>query len=240
VLGRNRDEWRRRVTTLSVVVGVALVTMAPWVVRNLVTFAEPTTLSTGDGAVLLGANCDRTYSGRFLGVWSLECSTAVRETGDLSVSARRQRDRALEYIGDHLDRVPVVVAARIGRTFDVFRPLQTADFGELEGRPREAAIVGLVMYWVLMPLAVVGAVLLRRRGVLIWPLLVPFGVVALVVALGYGITRFRVPAEPSIVVLASVAGVDGWRRLAARRTDQSGPAPDEGERSSTSVASSSS
>ena len=211
VLGADRSAWRARVTTLAVVVVAAVLTMAPWVVRNLVTFDEPTLLSTGDGAVLLGANCDRTYSGRLLGVWSLECSTTVPETRDLSVSAKRQRDEGLDYIGDHLGRYPVVVAARIGRAFDVFRPFQTVDFGEREGRPREAAIAGLILYWLMVPFAIAGAVLLRRRRTLLWPFLVPIGVVVVVVALGYGITRFRVPAEPSIVVLASVGLVAAWR-----------------------------
>jgi hypothetical protein len=207
VLGADRAVWRARLAPLGVAVGVAVLVMAPWVVRNLSTFDEPATLSTGDGAVLLGANCDRTYSGEFLGVWSLECSTRVPETKDLSVLAKRQRDEAFEYVGDHLGRVPVVVAARIGRTWDVFRPFQTADFGEAEGRPREAAIVGLIMYWVLVPFAIYGLVLLRRRRVPVWPLVVPFAIVTVVVTLGYGLTRFRVPAEPSIVVLASVAAV---------------------------------
>lgn len=220
VLGADRSAWRTRVAPLAAVVAAALLTVAPWLARNAVTFDEPTTLSTGDGAVLLGANCDRTYSGPLLGVWSLECSTTVRETADLSVSAKRQRDLALEYIGDHLDRLPLVVAARIGRTFDVFRPFQTADFGTREGRPRAAGIAGVAMYWLMIPLAVLGVVLLRRRRVLVWPLLAPFAIVVGVVALGYGITRFRVPAEPSIVVLASVGLVAAWRRATGAPGDQ--------------------
>jgi 4-amino-4-deoxy-L-arabinose transferase-like glycosyltransferase len=214
VLGRDRSAWRVRLRPLLAVLGAALVTVAPWIVRNAVTFSEPTALSTGDGAVLLGANCDRTYSGRLLGAWSLECSTVVHEADDLSVSARRQRDRALDYVGDHLDRVPVVVAARLGRAFDVFRPFQTADFGALEGRPREAGIAGLLMYWLMIPGVGFGIVVVHRRRVVVWPLLMPVAIVAIVVALGYGITRFRVPAEPSIVVLAAVTIVYLGRRVA--------------------------
>src|SRR5262245_1650099 len=189
-LGSARSAWRAHAKTCGIVVGVTLVVMAPWVIRNLVTFDEPATLSTGDGAVLLGANCDRTYSGRFLGVWSLECSTDVDEVDDAAVESRVQRNAAFDYVGDHLDRVPVVVAARLGRAFDVFRPFQTADFGALEGRSRTAAVVGIVMYWLLIPLVVAGIVLSRRRPFVVWPLLVPFAIVAAVVVLGYGIPRF--------------------------------------------------
>ena len=228
-LGADRSAWRARVTTLVVVVVAAVLTMAPWVVCNLVTFDEPTLFSTSDGAVLLGANCDRTYSGRLLGVWSLECSTTVPETRDLSVSAKRQRDEGLDYIGDHLGRYPVVVAARIGRAFDVFRPFQTVDFGEREGRPREAAIAGLILYWLMVPFAIAGVVLLRRRRTRLWPFLVPISVVVIVVALGYGITRFRVPAEPSLVVLAAVGLVAAWRRWMSPRV-QPGRRPVEHDR----------
>jgi hypothetical protein len=216
-MGGKRSEWRAHLATTSVIVGVALVVMAPWVIRNLVTFEEPATLSTGDGAVLLGANCDRSYRGEFVGVWSIECSTAVEESDDASVLSGRQRDAAFEYIGDNLDRVPAVAAARLGRAFDLFRPFQTAEFGTREGRPKAMGVAGVLSLWLLAPFAVAGVVLSRRRPFVVWPLLVPFGIVVAVVLLGYGIPRFRVPAEPSIVVLASVALVAAWRRWVAPR-----------------------
>jgi 4-amino-4-deoxy-L-arabinose transferase-like glycosyltransferase len=239
-LGAARAEWRAHARTCGVVVGVALVVMAPWVIRNLVAFDEPATLSTGDGAVLLGANCDRTYSGRFLGVWSLECSTAIDEISDAAVESRVQRETAFDYVGDHLDRVPVVIAARLGRAFDVFRPFQTADFGALEGRSRTAAVIGVVMYWLLIPFVVAGIVLSRRRPFVVWPLLVPFGIVMAVVVLGYGIPRFRVPAEPSIVVLASVAIVAAWRRLTGRDDQPAEPPSSSSPEPASTIAASSS
>jgi 4-amino-4-deoxy-L-arabinose transferase-like glycosyltransferase len=221
VLGADRSVWRSRLRLVGLALGTAVLVMAPWVVRNLVTFREPTFLSSGDGAVLAGANCDRTYSGRFLGVWSVECSTAVRPADDGSVVGKRQRDRGLSYAEDHLGRVPVVVGARLGRAFDVFRPFQTVQFGELEGRPHAVGVAGVLSYWVLLPLAVVGAVLVRRaRRAPLWPMLVPFGIVVVVVALGYGITRFRVPAEPSLVVLAAITLCAGWRHVGGTATDQ--------------------
>jgi hypothetical protein len=72
-----------------------------------------------------------------------------------------------------------------------------------------------------------------------WPLLMPPLIVTVGTILAYGQTRFRVPAEPSLVVLAAVA----IAALAARWWPES-PAADEatdqaGE-SSTMAASSSS
>ena len=51
--------------------------------------------------------------------------------------------------------------------------------------------------------------MLRRRRVPITPLVAQFVIVAVTAAAIYGLVRFRVPAEVSLVVLAAVA-VDGW------------------------------
>ena len=215
VLGGTRAEWRSRIRPLASVVAIAVVVIAPWVVRNLVAFEEPALLSTGDGLVLLGANCDEVYQGSRLGFWSVDCGLAVSDGPDAAIQSRRQRTAAFDYIGDHLGRVPTVVAARVGRVWGVFRPVQTVEFSEVEGRPAAAGYAGLVMYWVLVPFAIAGVVVLRRQRRLLWPLLVPFGIVTLVAALSYGIIRFRVPAEPSLVVLAAVALDARWRRRSA-------------------------
>jgi hypothetical protein len=53
-------------------------------------------------------------------------------------------------------------------------------------------------------LAVYGIVVMRRRRSVLWPLLVPVVIVTIASAVTYGQTRFRVPAEPSLVVLAAV------------------------------------
>ncbi len=45
----------------------------------------------------------------------------------------------------------------------------------------------------------------RRRRSRQWPLLIPPVIVTRRTVLAYGQTRFRVPAEPSLVVLAAVA-----------------------------------
>jgi hypothetical protein len=69
------------------------------------------------------------------------------------------------------------------------------------------------MFWPLVALAAAGVVVLRRRRVALLPLLVPIVVVTLDAAAFYGLVRFRVPAEVSIVVLAAI-GLDA---LATRR-----------------------
>ncbi|HEU5301545.1 MAG TPA: glycosyltransferase family 39 protein [Acidimicrobiia bacterium] len=212
MLGANRAAWREWIRPVLAVGAVTALVVAPWVVRNMVVFEEPALMGTGDGLVLLGANCDRVYGGERIGSWGIECTGAAPLKADAAVLSRRQRDQAFDYIEDHLGRVPAVVAARVGRVWGVFRPVQTVRFSELEGRPHTPAIAGLVMYWILAGLAVGGIVVLRRGRALVWPLLVPVALVTMIAAFAYGTIRFRVPAEVSIVVLAAVALDAVWKR----------------------------
>jgi hypothetical protein len=64
------------------------------------------------------------------------------------------------------------------------------------------------MSWVMLVLAPVGALRLRRRGTPLFPLFAPIIVMTLAVALTFGQLRYRAPAEPALVLL--VAGV--WAR----------------------------
>jgi CHASE2 domain-containing sensor protein len=86
----------------------------------------------------------------------------------------------------------------------VYSPGQQVSFESLEGRPRAWQMRGTVMYWFLAPLAIVGAFLLRRRKRLIAPLVATAVTVTIGAALTYGQQRFRIAAEPTILVLAAV------------------------------------
>jgi hypothetical protein len=216
LLIRRRDLLGRGLELLGVATAVAALVVAPWVVRNLRDFDRPVLLSTGDGLVLLGSNCPDTYYGSNLGLWSLPCAV-VRVPGDASVASSAERTRALRYIHHHLGRLPVVVAARLGRTFGVYAPGGSLTFASREGHDTRAGWAGMIMYYALAPLAVVGAIVLRRRRVALAPLLGPIILVFVVVATSYGSLRFRAPAEGSIVVLAAVA-VDAFAARRGRRT----------------------
>ena len=130
-----------------------------------------------------------------------ECSPTKLD--ELAVSDCRRR-KARDYVSDHLGRVPLVLLARVARLWEVYHPSQNLDYGaHLWARPREWSRVGLFMYAALMPLALAGAFLLRRRGIPVLPLLATFLIASLVAATAFGFTRFRMAAEPAIVVLAA-------------------------------------
>jgi 4-amino-4-deoxy-L-arabinose transferase-like glycosyltransferase len=203
---RTPGPWWPRLR-LFVVTGVAaVVVIAPWTIRNLSTFADPVPLSANANEIWVGANCHDVYYGGLIGSWKFDCY-GRRPPGDESQRATEYRRRGLAYMKDHAGRLPVVVVARLGRLLDVYRPWdQGAFISAGEGRHPRATHLGLVAYWLLVPFAICGALLLRRRrepalAILLTP-------VVLVLAVGvvtYGSTRFRFAAEPALVVLGAVA-----------------------------------
>jgi 4-amino-4-deoxy-L-arabinose transferase-like glycosyltransferase len=220
---------RDRLKYVGVTALVAVVVMGPWVVRNLTTFDEPTVLGTGFGWVLAYGNCDATYHGELLGYWSDQC--ALKDYPPHLEESRVDllaRHKATHYIDDHLSRVPVVVAARIGRVWDVFRPTQNVHLNAFYERRGDAASWAvLIGYYLMLPFAIAGLVLMRRRRVPIFPMIAIAVSVTITVALSFGITRYRAPVDLVLPVLAAVA-IDAWWR---RRDPSAADAPVESQAS---------
>jgi 4-amino-4-deoxy-L-arabinose transferase-like glycosyltransferase len=220
---------RRRLAYAGIAILVSLATISPWVIRNLTTFDRPVFLSTGDGPALGGANCAKTYSGRLLGYWDPFCGVAgLHRSGDASVDSENQRRLAFEYMTTHPGGLARAALARVGRVWSLYRPLQMAQINRREGRPEGVSIAGLACFYLLLPLAVVGGLLLHRRRVTLAPLLGQLALVTLTAIAFYGIVRFRVPAEVSILVLAAIA-LDAWTggrfRIGKNRLTREGSGP---------------
>jgi 4-amino-4-deoxy-L-arabinose transferase-like glycosyltransferase len=226
VAWRVSHAWRPFLLRLLAIGALAGAVMAPWVIRNLTTFEKPVTLSTGVGITLTYTNCDATYYGDLLGYWNFPCIAPVPNEADQSLDEALLRKRGIDYITSHKSRIPVVVLARVGRQWGLYRPMQHVEKDVYDDRPAALSRIGLAQYYAFMALAIGGAVVLYRRKVWLWPLLSMFVVVTITAATSYGTTRFRTPAEVSIVVLAGVAIdaiVSRWRRRTAV-----GPAPEPG------------
>jgi 4-amino-4-deoxy-L-arabinose transferase-like glycosyltransferase len=224
--------WRRRITWFAVAGVACVIVVTPWTVYNLGRFERPVLLSNGAGQAMRAGNCDPTYSGEHFGSFSTigqpgdphGCSILTKRfAADQTVADGQLRSAALEYMSQHKTRVPVVVAARIGRTFNFFRPFQQVHI-EAERRSSLWILqVAMFSYWVLLPFAVYGAVVARRRRIPIYPLVAFVAIVVISVSLTIGNVRYRAPAEIPIVLLAAVA----FDQLFARwRQSRTAPAPE--------------
>lgn len=222
VVGRRRSPAAGLRVGLLAVAGV-LVVVAPWVVRNTLLFDEVVLISTNDSTVVAGANCEPAYRGPGIGGWHLDC---IQPVGGSEVEeAAVWRRQGLDYLNDNRDRLPLVVAARMARTwgfYDAFPPVA-------EGRHVGTQAVGNVVWLVvLLPGAVAGAIVLgrRRRLVELGLLLAPVAAATAVSILGFGMLRFRHPMELSAVVLTAIAVATLWPRVPAVLRSRHASVPD--------------
>lgn len=210
VVSRRRSRtWH---PSLAIVLAASL-TVLPWALANVVRFNEPVLLSTNDGTTLLGANCDLTYYDD-VGGWDVRCLGPLSPGGvghevgapDASQRSATRRDEAIEYVGEHLDRLPVVLLARVGRGLDIYGLGSMVDNDVGEEKARWAVWAGVIAWWTLAVAAAVGWSRLRQRAVgARWWLAVPLLTVLSTTIAFYGAHRIRAPAEPVVVLLAAVA-----------------------------------
>jgi 4-amino-4-deoxy-L-arabinose transferase-like glycosyltransferase len=203
-----------RIARLAAVVGACLLVLAPWMIRNASTFDRFVPISTNDATVAAGANCDLTYHGVDLGGWNIGC-ISKRSERDESVQAAKWRREGIDYAKDNVGRLPVVAAVRFLRVWDFWQPRRQVEFAE--GRQKRVEQAGVAMYFLLLPLAVIGFLALRD-GWTRWILAAPFVVVSITVITGYGVPRLRHAAEIPLVVLAGVAIPKLLARFQQRRT----------------------
>jgi 4-amino-4-deoxy-L-arabinose transferase-like glycosyltransferase len=205
----------RRWAHVAVAAAVALLVVAPWSIRNSVAADHPLFVSSEDGSVLAGANCDLTYSGYNMGYWRADCLSR-RHDGHGAYSFARLRSAGLSYARAHASRLPAVEGVRLLRTFGLWQSQRHVYFAE--GRNLPGRSIAVVACWVVFVLAAVGASLLARsdrRQLAI--LLAPLALAVLTTLVAFGYPRFRYAADVSLIVLAAVA-VDRARGGLSRGT----------------------
>ncbi len=205
-LRRAGGTTRQRLEFVGIGLALAALVMAPWVVRNLTTFERPVLLSDGWDITMIGANCPTTYSGPLIGVNDITCGKKLRNDPDQSVEFARARTIGLRYAREHLNRLPAVGFARLGRTFGFFNARQQVGIDNfLEQRERAISYAGLVVWWLSVGFGIHGLVLLHRRKVSVIPIVAPVIAVAIAVVITYGNTRLRIPADVAMLIAASVS-----------------------------------
>jgi 4-amino-4-deoxy-L-arabinose transferase-like glycosyltransferase len=180
----------RRPRAVGAMCVVVAVVVSPWVIRNWSVFDRPL-MSNQSAETIAGANCPTTYYGVGIGFWDVRClKPPGRIDQNEAERAAAWKTTGLDYAKGHAGRLPVVIAARIGRTWGFFRPLGT--------RLEE------VVAWILLAFALAGLVILRRRRVPVAILLLPAAVVTIAAVLSFGWLRYRFAADLAFLVLAAV------------------------------------
>jgi len=203
--------WSRRLLQLAAAGLAALFVIGPWVGYNLSRFRDPVYISIGYGGTIAAANCDTVYYGGNIGWKSYGCgyqraAKVITPDMDPSQAEHALQEETMKYIRAHTSRVPIVVAARLGRIIGVFHPTTDIKFDEtVMHREPIVAWSTLISWYMLVPIAFAGAVILRRRRVPVMPLLAFPVIVLISVAITFAQLRYRAPAEPAVVLLAAVA-----------------------------------
>jgi hypothetical protein len=221
LLLNQRLDVTRRFVLLGASVATVAVVLAPWTIYNLGRFEEPVILSTNGGSTMLAGNCPpSTYGGELMGRTDTTCIFALAaqnpglDTSQLDVEAR---SAAIDNILGNERRLPATVLARYGRLVALFRPAQTVQLqADWLGAARWPVWAWATSYWLLVPLAVAGSVVLRCSRRFQWPLVAPAVIVVLVVTVTFGEPRYHTMADLGAVVLAAVAACALVRRLRLR------------------------
>jgi hypothetical protein len=185
----------------------ALVTLAPWTIRNATVFHTVVPVSTEGGYTLAGAF--NSEPRRYPYIWAapvadLRRAFEAEPTGDEAQIGSKMTSLALTYMGDH----PGVVAKTL-----LWNTLHLSGLpgpglerwgAPYESYPRGLAVASVYSFWVLALLALAGAfsVAARRAPLALWgfPLAIFLSTVALI-----GTTRNRAPADPFFIWLGSLA-----------------------------------
>ncbi|HET8632012.1 MAG TPA: glycosyltransferase family 39 protein [Thermomicrobiales bacterium] len=196
--------WRRAAVSSAVVVGVALVAVAPWTARNALAYHRLIPVDTTGGYNFWLGAMDGRNAGEIANTLG-----EVPNQGDRQVVAYRRG----------WDAVRADPGAYLAKSVKEFGDLWTINFSAnerlLQGFSRgdpSAAWLALtlalddLLYLAALPLAVLGWVWTRRRDVR-WLLGLWFGYNCLTGALFFAISRFRLPLLPFVFLLAAQGAV---------------------------------
>jgi hypothetical protein len=214
----------RRLAALGVAGAVALALLGPWLVyNNRGRFERPVGITTTAGLLIGTSNCRATYYGEGIGSWGGFCPDSMPRPWpeDESESERIGRNSGLRYISEHLERLPLVIPARLGRSYGLYAPVQGIARELLleEAKVHRVAYLVLAQYWLYLGLGIAGGVVLVRRRAVLLPLAAPVASVVVITITGYGSMRFRMALDVVLPVCAGVA-VDSY--LTRRRPRDGG------------------
>lgn len=199
--------WRRGAALSALTLLVAVLVVAPWTIRNAVVLDGFLPVSLQDAAAYGTFNDDAANDPKAPYAWRAVPRSVLgvydrrHPVPDLTFRARLQQ-LAFDYVKQHPASVSKAFFWNgLTRTWDIRRPSHILAEPKFDGRSRAVTAVGMAMWWVLLPLALLGLWRLRRRRALVWPVLA-IAVASTLLLTVESETRYRAPLETLVVVLA--------------------------------------
>ena len=207
---------------------MALLTVAPWTIRNAVELHAFVPVTTQFGSALAGTYNDEARTDRenpaswrtVRGVKAYLPLTQPWSTTPEIVIERRLRSASLDYIREHPTYVGTVLYWNTRRLLDLASWRWSRHTASTISVEPQWADRGVVCFWIVGVLALVGVV--RRRSVpwLVWT--VPLVMYLSVVFTAAETPRYRAPIDAFLILLAALALAP---RSASSHPDQAARAP---------------
>ena len=222
----------RRIAHTTALVGVVVVVLMPWTVRNWVAFGQFVPISTSLGNTIAGTYNAVSAAGSPPGAW-----VGAGQPGVYPAIVNRHpfgpansfslTSAALGYISRHPEYVAVAAYWNTLHLLDLTYIRHTLARSNRVREPRWTLLVADIALWAVLVLALVGAVVAARTHGERWVWLTALLLYVPVALMGAATNRFRGPVDPFFVLLAaagSLAIVDAVARLRPVRAAVAGSA----------------
>ncbi len=215
LLWRARRQLIPAVRQVTVMAVAAIAVVAPYVAYQTSRFGTPVGISTQSGTVLAGDFNDNVADLSFdrWGWWDIGPSLEVLHRVEDEIEWDRQsRQVGVDWITDNPVTSMRIVGLRAVRYTDAYWDMERRIDTGLVGSSRLLNVLTPLLWWPTAILAAVAAWRIRRTpgAAVRWtPIALLFGTFALFGVLLGGASRYRLPAEPGVILLASTVAV-GW------------------------------
>ncbi len=217
---RTRPKIRALAASTTLVI-ITCATIAPWTIRNAIELHHLIPVSDETGITLVGtynptsaAFTPVPYKWRFF--WKIPQDWELRRTAgrysEVALGSRLE-SRAISYIGAHPLSPLQVAGHNTLRMLELEGPYAWHASALAMGLRVTDAHTGVVAFWLLCLLALIGIATATARGAARWIWVVPLLFALSIVFVNVETPRFREPVEPFLIMLAGCAVATALQRL---------------------------
>lgn len=222
---------RRGVTLAAVATGCAILVVLPWSIRNQIVTDGFVPLSVQDAAGYGTFNDEAASDSENPYAWRASLANGTEpailadpQPGVTEAEIRSNlTDLMFDYIGEHPDSVPKAFFWNgIIRLWDLRSPDDALGVVGFSAHSRPVHLTGLIGHWLILPFVLIGLWQLRRRPRLLVPILAMLFALAVSCTV-VATTRYRLPVEPLLIIIAASTLPLSWRKLNPQTVTPAGP-----------------